>query len=152
MGVDFLSAILMTLTAAPEVATQAAAQTVAAQSIPDRISVIGPDPYFAKAAADLRLREAQRAEYEERDYQRRMQALMYLQSVPSFASYDPYPPSWSHAPYASAYYYPTYGGIYYRPGLIAGGARPAHPSRPPHVAHHASRSHSGTRGGGGRGR
>ena len=132
------------LTAAPAPAPEVK-QTI----IPDRISVIGPDPYFAKAAADLRAREAQRAEYEERDWQRRQQALLYLQSVPSFASqsYDPYPPSWS---YATPYYYGGYG----YGGYISRVALPIAPVRPPQVSHHASHhSHGGgARSGGGRGR
>lgn len=166
MALDILSAVLMTLAAAPDTAKQTYKSvdqkgTVSYASVPqgqviqDRISVIGPDPYFAKAAADLRLREAQRAEYEEREWQRRQQALMYLQTVPTFAAYDPYPPSWS---YPSTYsYYPGYygGGVYYRPGLIGGGTRPAYPShpvaRPPHVSHHASSGGSRSTGGGSRG-
>jgi hypothetical protein len=128
MAADFLSAILMTvLTAAPAAETS---QTV----VPDRISVIGTDPYFAKAAADLRAREAQRAEYEERDWQRRQQALMYLQSVPNYASqsydsYNPYPTSWSYA-------VPVYGRSFVSRVVNT-----------PHVSHHASRHNGGTRGG-----
>jgi hypothetical protein len=131
MAADFLSAILMTvLTAAPVAETP--------QTIPDRISVVGPDPYFAKAAADMRAREAQRAEYEERDWQRRQQALMYMQSVPSFASssYDPYS--------SGSYYYPGYAPAY--GGFVSRVVRPVQPiARPPHVSHHASRS-SGSSG------
>ena len=141
MAADFLSAILMTvLTAAPAPETS---QPV----IPDRISVIGTDPYFAKAAADMRAREAQRAEYEERDWQRRQQALMYMQSVPSYASqsYDPYPASWSYA--MPLYGYGGYGGF------VSRVVRPIAPVRPPQVSHHVSH-HSGTsaRSGGSRSR
>jgi len=161
MAPDFLSAILMTLvTAAPDTAGQTVKSidrqgTVAysgkgaepTQVIQDRISVIGPDPYFAKAAADLRERERLRAEYEERDWQRRLQALMYLQTVPTFASasnYNPYPPDWAY----SSTYPGYYGGapLYYGGAFVA--RRPvqpiARPPAPPHASHHSG--HSGGRG------
>jgi hypothetical protein len=164
MPADMLSAVILSVAAAvPNVAAQTykwvdakgtvnyssspVGQAQPVQVVADRVSVIGPDPYFYQQAAELRRRETLRAESEERDWQRRQQALLYMQSVPTFAAaaYDPYPASWS---YPATYYHPYYGPVYGGGYVLQRPVRPMHPihpSRPPQVSHHASR-------GGGRGR
>ncbi len=58
------------------------------KTVEQRISIIGPDPSVGLAAAAMREREARRAEYEEREWQRRQSALLMQQTSVSANCYQ----------------------------------------------------------------
>jgi hypothetical protein len=101
------------------------------KTVEQRISIIGPDPSVGLAAAAMREREARRAEYEEREWQRRQSALLMQQTSVSANCYQG--ANCGAGDYLETYYpyfsYPAYGYRYGGARLI-GHLRP-HPA--PHV-------------------
>jgi hypothetical protein len=120
------------------------------QVVDQRISIIGPDPSVRLAAAAMREREAQRAEYEEREWQRRQSALLMQQSSASAYCYHGADCGASYYPearYPYYYSYPYFYGSRYGGAFLIGRLRP-HPA--PHVHKGPSLYSRGvaTRGGG----
>jgi Domain of unknown function (DUF4124) len=120
----FFLAVLLTLAAAPAAAagtykwvddkgvvnySNAPPPAIAAkaQLVAERISVAAPDPSLGAAVAAMNARAAQRARYEEADWQMRQRYLL--------ASRASYPPA---NPYGSSYY-----PLVYTPGFVIGPAR-----------------------------
>lgn len=110
------------------------------QTVEPRISVIGPDPSVALAATALREREARRAEYEEREWQRRQSALLEQQASMSASAYCAFGPDCGVSYYPEIYapYYSVYPAFY---GYRYGGARMIGRQRP-HPAPHAHKGPS----------
>lgn len=98
------------------------------QAVEQRISIIGPDPSVGRAVAAMREREARRAEYEEREWQRRQSALLMQQTSASVYCYQG--ANCGASEYLETYYpyfsYPAYGYRYGGARLI-GRLRP-HPA------------------------
>jgi hypothetical protein len=121
------------------------------KAVEERISVIGADPSVAQAAAAMREREARRAEYEEREWQRRQNALLTQQQA-SAATYCAFGPDCGLSYYPEIYYpyfAPAYG---YRVGggRVSGRWRPhaaRHVHKGPSFAARGGTAYAGPRGG-----
>jgi hypothetical protein len=121
------------------------------QAVEQRISIIGPDPSVRLALAAMREREARRAEYEEREWQRRKSAQLMQQSSASVYCYQG--ANCGASEYLETYYpYFSYPAYRYRYGgaRLVGRLRP-HPA--PHVQKgfpfqfRGVATHGGARGG-----
>jgi len=112
----------------------------ATQIVEERISVIGEDSATRDAVARAEARLAQRAHYEELDWQQRQRAMVVQRGTPTvscgYGGYcgDQYASSYYDGGYYPAYYTPySYGRRIFNASV----PRPVQGPRPPHVGHHA---------------
>jgi hypothetical protein len=127
--VDAKGVVNYSSTPPPEAAT-------AVKAVGERISIVGADPSVARAAAAMRERETRRAESEEREWQRRQNALLTQQQAGA-APYCAFGPDCGLSYYPEIYY-PYFAPAY---GYRVGGGRLSGRWRP-HAAPHVQRGPS----------
>jgi len=114
-----------------------------AQPVEERLSVVGGDGASRDSAARLEARLAQRAKYEELDWQQRQRAMVVHRGTPTVAcGYGGYcGDNYSSSSYDGTYgqYYPAYYTPYSYGGRVFNAGVPR-PVRPPHVSHHGGNS------------
>ncbi len=91
-----------------------------AKVVGERISVVPSDPSFGAAVAAMNARAAQRAQYEEADWQMRQRYLL----ATARPSYPPGAYGTGYDPYGSSYY-----PLVYAPAFVAGAFRRPFPIR-----------------------